>query len=154
MVEKEMIKLINNNKKATFEYFIIDTFEAGIVLQGSEVKAIRNKTCNISESYIQIKNNEMYILNMNIPEYEHGSIFNQEPTRNRKLLMHKKEILKMSMKVKKEGMTIIPLKIYFNDDNRVKLTIALAKGKHTQDKRASIKEKDMKRDILKNHKDR
>lgn len=154
MVEKEMIKLINNNKKATFEYFIIDTFEAGIVLQGSEVKAIRNKTCNISESYIQIKNNEMYILNMNIPEYEHGSIFNHEPTRNRKLLMHKKEILKMSMKVKKEGMTIIPLKIYFNDDNRVKLTIALAKGKHTQDKRASIKEKDMKRDILKNHRDR
>lgn len=149
-----MIKLINNNKKATFEYFIIDTFEAGIVLQGSEVKAIRNKTCNISESYIQIKNNEMYILNMNIPEYEHGSIFNHEPTRNRKLLMHKKEILKMSMKVKKEGMTIIPLKIYFNDDNRVKLTIALAKGKHTQDKRASIKEKDMKRDILKNHRDR
>lgn len=149
-----MMKLINNNKKATFEYFIIDTFEAGIVLQGSEVKAIRNKTCNISESYIQIKNNEMYILNMNIPEYEHGSIFNHEPTRNRKLLMHKKEILKMSMKVKKEGMTIIPLKIYFNDDNRVKLTIALAKGKHTQDKRASIKEKDMKRDILKNHRDR
>ena len=91
---------------------------------------------------------------MNIPEYEHGSIFNHEPTRNRKLLMHKKEILKMSMKVKKEGMTIIPLKIYFNDDNRVKLTIALAKGKHTQDKRASIKEKDMKRDILKNHRDR
>ena len=149
-----MMKLINNNKKATFEYFIIDTFEAGIVLQGSEVKAIRNKTCNISESYIQIKNNEMYILNMNIPEYEHGSIFNHEPTRNRKLLMHKKELLKMSMKVKKEGMTIIPLKIYFNDDNRVKLTIALAKGKHTQDKRASIKEKDMKRDILKNHRDR
>lgn len=149
-----MMKLINNNKKATFEYFIIETYEAGIVLQGSEVKAIRNKTCNISESYIQIKNNEMYIFNMNIPEYDHGADFNHEPTRIRKLLMHKKEILKMSMKVKKDGMTIIPLKIYFNEDNRVKLSIALAKGKHTEDKRASIKEKDMKRDILKHHKDR
>ena len=149
-----MMKLINNNKKATFEYFIIETYEAGIVLVGSEVKAIRDKACNISESYIQIKNNEMYIYNMNIPEYEHGSIFNHEPTRIRKLLMHSKEILKMSLKVKKEGMTIIPLKIYFNEDNRVKLSIALAKGKHTQDKRASIKEKDMRRDILKNHKDR
>ena len=134
-----MMKLINNNKKATFEYFIIETYEAGIVLVGSEVKAIRDKACNISESYIQIKNNEMYIFNMNIPEYEHGSIFNHEPTRIRKLLMHSKEILKMSLKVKKEGMTIIPLKIYFNEDNRVKLSIALAKGKHTQDKRASIK---------------
>ena len=108
-----MMKLINNNKKATFEYFIIETYEAGIVLVGSEVKAIRDKACNISESYIQIKNNEMYIFNMNIPEYEHGSIFNHEPTRIRKLLMHSKEILKMSLKVKKEGMTIIPLKIYF-----------------------------------------
>ena len=148
------MKLINNNKKATFEYFIIETYEAGIVLVGSEVKAIRNKACNISESYIQVKNNEMYILNMNIPEYEHGSIFNHEPTRVRKLLMHKKEILKMSLKVKKEGMTIIPLKIYFNEDNKVKLTIALAKGKHSADKRASIKDKDISRDILKHHKDR
>lgn len=149
-----MLKLINNNKKATFEYFIVETYEAGIELVGTEVKAIRDKTCNISESYIQVKNNEMFIFNMNIPEYEHGNIFNHEPTRVRKLLMHKKEILKLSLKVKKEGMTIIPLKIYFNNDNRVKLEIALAKGKHTADKRASIKEKDMKRDILKNHKDR
>lgn len=149
-----MLKLINNNKKATFEYFIVETYEAGIELVGTEVKAIRNKTCNISESYIQIKNNEMFIFNMNIPEYEHGNIFNHEPTRIRKLLMHKKEILKLSMKVKKDGMTIIPLKIYFNNDNKVKLEIALAKGKHTVDKRASIKEKDMRRDILKNHKDR
>ena len=149
-----MLKLINNNKKATFEYFIVETYEAGRELVGTEVKAIRDKTCNISESYIQVKNNEMFIFNMNIPEYEHGNIFNHEPTRVRKLLMHKKEILKLSLKVKKEGMTIIPLKIYFNNDNRVKLEIALAKGKHTADKRASIKEKDMKRDILKNHKDR
>ena len=149
-----MKRLVTNNKKASFEYFIVETYEAGIELIGTEVKAIREKTCQISESYIQIKNNEMYILNMNIPEYTYGNVFNHEPTRIRKLLMHKKEILKMSMKVKKDGMTIIPLKIYFNEDNRVKLSIALAKGKHTEDKRASIKEKDMKRDILKHHKDR
>lgn len=149
-----MLKIINNNKKASFEYFIIDTFEAGIELKGTEVKAIRSKTCNISESYIQIKNNEMYIFNMNIPEYEYGNIFNHDVTRLRKLLMHKKEILKLSMKVKKEGMTLIPLKIYFNDDNRVKLQIALAKGKHNADKRASMKEKDLNRDILRHHKDR
>ena len=149
-----MRKLININKKATFEYFIIETFEAGIELVGTEVKAIREKTCQIAESYIQVKNNEMFILNMNIPEYTFGNVFNHEPTRTRKLLMHKKEILKMSLKVKKDGMTIIPLKIYFNDANKVKLEIALAKGKHTVDKRASLKEKDMKRDILKNHKDR
>ena len=149
-----MRKLINTNKKATFEYFIIETYEAGIELVGTEVKAIREKTCQIAESYIQVKNNEMFILNMNIPEYTFGNVFNHEPTRVRKLLMHKKEILKMSLKVKKEGMTIIPLKIYFNDANKVKLEIALAKGKHTVDKRASLKEKDMKRDILKNHKDR
>ena len=149
-----MRKLINTNKKATFEYFIIETFEAGIQLVGTEVKAIRDKTCQIAESYIQVKGNEMYILNMNIPEYTYGNLFNHEPTRTRKLLMHKKEILKMSLRVKKEGMTIIPLKIYFNDANKVKLEIALAKGKHTQDKRASLKDKDIKRDILKNHKDR
>ena len=149
-----MRKLINTNKKATFEYFIIETFEAGIQLVGTEVKAIRDNTCQIAESYIQVKGNEMYILNMNIPEYKYGNLFNHEPTRIRKLLMHKKEILKMSLRVKKEGMTIIPLKIYFNDANKVKLEIALAKGKHTQDKRASLKDKDIKRDILKNHKDR
>ena len=149
-----MRKLINTNKKATFEYFIIETYETGIELVGTEVKAIREKTCQIAESYIQVKNNEMFILNMNIPEYTFGNVFNHEPTRVRKLLMHKKEILKMSLKVKKDGMTIIPLKIYFNDANKVKLEIALAKGKHTVDKRASLKEKDMKRDILKNHKDR
>ena len=149
-----MKRLVTNNKKASFEYFIVETYEAGIELIGTEVKAIREKTCQISESYIQIKNNEMYILNMNIPEYTYGNVFNHEQTRIRKLLMHKKEILKMSMKVKKEGMTIIPLKVYFNNDNRIKLEIALAKGKHSVDKRASIKEKDMKRDILKNHRDR
>ena len=149
-----MKRLVTNNKKASFEYFIVETYEAGIELIGTEVKAIREKTCQIAESYIQIKNNEMFILNMNIPEYTYGNLFNHEPTRVRKLLMHKKEILKMSMKVKKEGMTIIPLKVYFNNDNRVKLEIALAKGKHSVDKRASIKEKDMKRDILKNHRDR
>lgn len=149
-----MRKLVTNNKRASFEYFIIDRYEAGIQLEGTEIKSIRNKTCSISESYIQIKNQEMYLFNMNIPEYAYGNIFNHDPTRIRKLLMHKREILKLSMKVKKEGMTIIPTKVYFNDDNRLKVEIALAKGKHTVDKRESIKEKDQKRDILKNYKNR
>ena len=148
------MKLVTNNKKATFEYFIIETFEAGIELVGSEIKSIREKSCSISESYIQVKNNEMFIFNMNIPEYTLGNLFNHDPLRVRKLLMHKREILKMSIKVKKEGMTIIPLKVYFNSDNRLKLEIALAKGKHTIDKRESIKDKERKRDILKNHRDR
>ncbi|MCI5746120.1 MAG: SsrA-binding protein SmpB [Erysipelotrichaceae bacterium] len=149
-----MLKLITNNKKASFEYFIIERYEAGIELIGSEVKAIREKSCSIAESYIQVRNGELYIYNLNIPEYTYGNLFNHDPLRVRKLLMHKKEILKMSLKVKKDGMTIIPLKMYFNNDNRVKVEIALAKGKHTVDKRASIKEKDIHRDILKNHKDR
>ena len=144
-----MLKLIANNKKATFECFIIDTFEAGIVLLGSEIKSLRSKSCSLADSYIQIKNNEMFIYNMNIPEYPYANIFNHEPLRVRKLLMHKKEILKMSMKVKKEGMTIIPLKIYFNDNNMVKLQIALAKGKHVADKRESIKTKEVNREIQK-----
>ncbi len=149
-----MLKLVTNNKKAFFEYFIVEKMEAGIELIGSEVKAIREKNCSISESYIQVKNNELFLLNMNIPEYTYGNLFNHDPLRVRKLLLHKKEILKLSMKVKKEGMTMIPLKVYFNQDNRVKIEIALAKGKHNVDKRASIKEKDIHRDILKNHKDR
>ncbi len=149
-----MLKLVTNNKKASFEYFIIEKYEAGIELIGSEVKAIREKSCSISECYIQVKNNELYLINMNIPEYTYGNLFNHDPLRVRKLLLHKKEILKLSMKVKKEGMTLIPLKVYFNDDNRVKVEIALAKGKHNVDKRASIKEKDINRDILKNHRDR
>ncbi len=149
-----MLKLVTNNKKASFEYFIIEKYEAGIELIGSEVKAIREKSCSISECYIQVKNNELYLINMNIPEYTYGNLFNHDPLRVRKLLLHKKEILKLSMKVKKEGMTLIPLKVYFNNDNRVKVEIALAKGKHNVDKRASIKEKDINRDILKNHRDR
>ncbi len=149
-----MLKLVANNKKASFLYFIIETYEAGIELIGSEVKAIREKNCSIAESYIQVSNNEIYIYNMNIPEYTYGNIFNHDPLRIRRLLMHKKEILKLQIKVKKEGMTIIPLKVYFNNDNRVKLEIALVKGKHNVDKRQSIKEKDINRDILKNHKDR
>ena len=108
-----MLKLINTNKKASFEYFIIEKYEAGIELIGTEVKAIREKTCQIAESYIQVKYNEMFIFNMNIPEYTYGNIFNHEATRVRKLLMHKSEIKKLNNKVVLEGYTLIPLKIYF-----------------------------------------
>ncbi len=146
-----MLKLVANNKKAFYEYFIIETYEAGISLYGTEVKSLRNKSCSIADSYINVKGNEMYILNMNIPEYSFGNLFNHEPTRTRKLLMHKKEIIKLAFKAKKDGMTIVPLKVYFNDDNRVKIEIALAKGKHVADKREAIKKKEQDRDIRKNY---
>ena len=147
-------KIISKNSKAYHDYFIDSKIECGIELAGTEVKSIREGKVNMKDSYAQIKNGELYIYSLHISPYEKGNIFNKDPLRTRKLLAHKKEILKMSLKVKKDGMTIIPLKIYFNDANKVKLEIALAKGKHTVDKRASLKEKDMKRDILKNHMDR
>ena len=143
-----MLKLINTNKKASFEYFIIEKYEAGIELIGTEVKAIREKTCQIAESYIQVKNNEMYIFNMNIPEYTYGNIFNHEATRVRKLLMHKKEILKLRDKLEIEGYTLVPIKLYFKG-SIAKILIGLAKGKKNYDKRESIKKKDMERQVAK-----
>lgn len=147
-----MEKIIAKNKSAYFEYFILEKYEAGVSLTGTEIKSLRNKACNINDSYIAVKNNEVFILNMHIAEYKMGNIFNHDPYRSRKLLLHKKEILKMSLKVKQEGMTIIPLKIYFNSENKCKIEIALVKGKKLYDKRESIKERDTKRDIQKKFK--
>jgi len=147
-----MSKLIAKNPTAKHNYTIIDTLETGIVLFGTEIKSIRNHSCNLKDSYVIIRNGEVFILNMNIAEYSHGNLFNHDPLRTRKLLMHKKEILKMQLKIKQEGYTIIPTKLYFNDKGKVKLEIALAKGKKNYDKRESIKEKDQKRNIEKNYK--
>jgi len=146
------IKLIAKNPTAYHNYDITDTLEAGIILSGTEIKSIRNHSCNLKDSYVIIRNGEVFILNMNIAEYSHGNLFNHDPLRTRKLLMHKKEILKMQLKIKQEGYTIIPTKLYFNDKGKVKLEIALAKGKKNYDKRESIKEKDQKRNIEKNYK--
>ena len=122
------------NRKARFNYFIIEEMECGIELFGSEVKSIRNGNCNIKDSYGVIRNNEVYLINMFIKNYKEASIFNKEETRKRKLLLHKKEIIKLKEKIEKEGYTLVPLKVYFNK-NKVKVLLGLCKGKKTYDKR-------------------
>lgn len=134
------------NRKARFNYFIIEEIECGIELFGSEVKSIRNGDCNIKDSYGVIRNNEVYLINMFIKNYKEASIFNKEETRKRKLLLHKKEIIKLKEKIEKEGYTLIPLKVYFNR-NKVKVLLGLCKGKKTYDKREVLKEKEIKRKI-------
>ena len=141
------------NRKARFDYEIFDTLESGIVLSGTEIKSIRKGSCNLKDSYIIIKNNEAFILNMNISAYKEGSIFNEEETRTRKLLLHKNEILKLKDKISIKGYTIVPLKLYFKE-GLAKLEIGVAKGKHTYDKKESIKEKDIKRETDKALKNR
>ena len=139
------------NRQASHNYFILDRFEAGIVLTGTEIKSIRNGKCNIKDSYAIIRNYEVYLLNMHISSYEQGNIFNHEETRTRKLLLHKKEILKLNNKITLEGHTLIPLKIYFKN-GLAKVELGLCKGKHTYDKKEALKEKDIKRELSKNNK--
>ncbi len=133
------------NKKAYFDYYILEELEAGIVLLGTEIKAIRKGSVDLKDTFITIKQNEAYIINMYIAKYEEGNIFNHEERRTRKLLLHKKEILKLKEKIKQEGLTLIPLKLYFKK-NKVKVLIGIAKGKKLFDKRASIKERDLKKE--------
>ena len=139
------------NRQARFNYTILEEVEAGISLKGTEVKSIRDGKANIKDSYAVIKNDEAYLLNMHISEYKEGNIFNHEETRTRKLLLHKKEILKLRDKIALQGLTLVPLKVYFVK-NKVKVLIGLAKGKKTYDKRESIKERDIKRNLEKNYK--
>ena len=130
------------NRKANFDYEITDTFETGIVLTGTEIKSIRLGKANLKDSYAIIRNRELYILNMHIASYEQGNRFNHEETRTRKLLMHKEEIMKLEEKIKLDGFTLIPLKLYFKKGN-AKILLGLAKGKKNYDKRETIKKKDM-----------
>ncbi len=134
------------NRKASFNYFVEDTIECGIELVGTEVKSIRDGSCNIKDSYAIVRNNEVFVINMFIKKYKEGNIFNVEETRKRKLLLHKKEILKVKEKIEKEGFTLIPLKVYFVK-NKVKLLLGICKGKKNYDKRECLKEKDIKRKI-------
>ena len=145
------MKIICNNKKVTFEYFILDTFEAGIKLSGTEIKSIRAGKCNINDAYVIIRNGKVYLLNMHIAKYENGNIFNHEELRTRELLLHKHQINKLQQKVKLDGLTLVATKAYFKDA-LVKIEIALAKGKNKQDKRESIKERDTNREISKSYK--
>ena len=137
------------NRRAKFDYFIEEEYEAGIVLTGTEIKSVRNGHCNIKDSYGIVKNNEIFLLNMFIGQYKEGNIFNHEETRSRKLLLHKKEIKKISAAVELNGLTIVPLKLYFKD-NILKVLIGVCRGKKTFDKRETIKERDINREVKKN----
>ncbi len=145
MAKENGTKLIANNKKAFHDYFIEDTYEAGIALKGTEVKSLRMGKCSIKESFLRIENNEVYIYGMHISPYEKGNIFNRDPLRVRKLLLHKDEIRKLQGRITEKGYTLVPLKVYFSK-SLVKVEIALAKGKKLYDKRDSIAKKDMRRE--------
>ena len=141
-------RLIANNKKARHDYFIEDTYETGIVLHGTEVKSLRQGKCSIKESFIRIEDGELIIYGMHISPYEKGNIFNKDPMRVKKLLMHRYEINKIEGKIAEKGYTLVPLKVYFKG-SLVKVSIGLAKGKKLYDKRNDLKEKAAKRDIEK-----
>jgi len=139
-------KIIADNRKARFAYAIGDTLEAGIALVGSEVKSLRNGKSTISESYAQAKDGELFLVNAYIPEYTQASRFNHEPKRVRKLLVHKREAAKLAAAIQREGMTLVPLKMYFNAKGRAKVQLGIAKGKKLHDKRETEKQRDWQRD--------
>ena len=137
------------NRKVYHDYFIDEVYEAGIVLTGTEIKSIRQSNCNIKDCYGIIRDHEVYLLNMFVSPYKEGNLFNHEETRNRKLLLHKKEIKKLEDAVQMKGLTLIPIKLYFKD-NILKVSLGVCRGKKDYDKRESIKERDMKREALRN----
>lgn len=139
-------KIVAENRRARFDYFIEDKFEAGLMLTGTEVKALRAGEATIAESYAEVRNGEVWLVNANVPEFSHGNRNNHEPKRPRKLLLNEREIAKMTGAVERKGMTLVPLSVYFNGKGRAKVELALAKGKQAQDKRATIKDRDWKRD--------
>lgn len=137
-----------NNKKANYDYDIETTYEAGIVLKGTEIKSIRQGKANLKDSYAIYKNGEIFLLNMHISQYDKGNIFNHEETRTRKLLLNKREILRIRDSIEKEGYTLVPIKLYFKG-NKAKILLGVARGKKNYDKREDIKKKDMNREIQK-----
>jgi len=151
MAKEKGSRLIANNKKAYHDYFIEETYEAGIALHGTEVKSLRMGKCSIKESFVRIENEEVYIYGMHISPYEKGNIFNRDPLRVKKLLLHKSEIRKMKGKIAEKGYTLVPLKVYFNR-SLVKVEIGLAKGKKLYDKRQDIAKKDQRRELEKEFK--
>ena len=148
----EAVKLIANNKKAYHEYFIEEKVEAGLELFGTEVKSLRLGHCSIKEAYVDIKKGEAFVVQMHIPPYEKGNIFNRDPVRKRKLLMHKEEIRKLDQKSQEKGYTLVPLSVYFKR-GRAKLEVGLAKGKKLYDKRAVKAKKDLQRETERNYKE-
>ncbi|MBN8829637.1 MAG: SsrA-binding protein SmpB [Sphingomonadales bacterium] len=140
------VKTVAENRRARFDYSIEDVFEAGIVLQGTEVKSLRFGEGSITESYAEVKGDEIWLVNSNIPEFSHGNRYNHEPKRPRKLLLSGREIAKMHGAVARQGMTLVPLSVYFNERGKAKVELALAKGKNVRDKRDTMKERDWKRE--------
>ncbi len=136
------------NRKANHDYFIEETYEAGIVLTGTEIKSVRAGNCNIKDCYGIIKNNEVYLLNMFIGQYKEGNIFNHDESRSRKLLLHRKEIKKLQQAIEIKGLTLVPIKLYFKE-NKLKVLLGVCRGKKEYDKRESIKERDIKREMQK-----
>lgn len=151
MAEKEKMKLVANNKKAYHDYFIDETYEAGIELHGTEVKSMRMGKCSIKESFIRIEKGEVFVYGMHVSPYEQGNIFNKDPLRIKKLLLHKAEIMKLAGKVSEKGFTIVPLQVYFKD-GRAKMQIGLARGKKLYDKREATAKKDQRREVEKEFK--
>lgn len=150
-MKDEDLKVVANNKKARHDYFIEKIYEAGLVLKGTEVKSIRQGRVNLKESYVIVKDGEIFVFGMHVSPYKEGNIFNEDPLRTRKLLLNKSEIRKISQEVKLAGSTVVPLRLYFKN-GRAKLEIALAKGKKLYDKRESQREKDIKRSIDRKYK--
>ena len=145
MAKKQGVFLVANNKKAYHDYFIEDTYECGIALAGTEVKSLRMGKCSIKEAYVRIEHGEVFVWGMHISPYEKGNIFNKDPLRTRKLLMHSYEIRKLEAKLKEKGLTLVPLRVYFKN-SLVKVEVGLARGKKLNDKRQDIAKKDKKRE--------
>ena len=150
----DKLKTVAENRRARYDYFIDTTYEAGLALTGTEVKALRGGEGSIAESYAEVTNGEVWLVNANIPEFSHGNRFNHEPKRPRKLLLHEREINKLHGAVARDGMTLVPLSIYFNSRGRAKVELALAKGKKAHDKRETIKQRDWKREASRIMRDR
>lgn len=151
MAKKKGVKLIANNKKAYHDYFIEDKYEAGIALAGTEVKSLRMGKCSMKEAFIRVESGEVYVYGMHISPYEKGNIFNKDPLRVRKLLLHSYEIQKIDAKLKEKGLTLVPLQVYLKD-SLVKVEIGVARGKKLYDKRQDIAKKDQRREAERNFK--
>lgn len=150
-MSREALKLVANNKKAYHDYFIDEKYEAGLVLHGTEVKSMRMGKCSVKESFVRIENNEVWVYGMHISPYEKGNIFNRDPLRPKKLLLHKAQIRKLTGQLAEKGFTLVPLQVYFKD-GRAKVEIGLARGKKLYDKRQDIAKKDQRREAEKEFK--
>ena len=140
-------KVVAQNRKARHDYFILDTLECGLVLTGTEIKSVRAGNLNLKDSYAAIEKSELWLLGMHISPYEKGSYYNHEPERNRKLLVSKRELIRLNVKTREKGLTLVPLLVYIKDGRRAKVELALAKGKTSYDKRDAIAERDARRDM-------